>query len=81
METIINLKDIIDELITRLADVESIYMFGSRAYNTGSARSDLDLIIYANSDVKHSTNLIRAFQRKYWFLDIFSGGPKQITSL
>ena len=42
----LNLKPIIEE-IAKIENVEEIYIFGSRAYETGSVRSDIDLLVYA----------------------------------
>lgn len=46
----VNLKDII-EPVTKWGYVKSIYLFGSRAYNTGSPRSDIDILIYSDKRI------------------------------
>lgn len=43
---IVNLKELIRPL-TEIEKVEEIYIFGSRMYNTGSLRSDIDILVYA----------------------------------
>lgn len=46
----VNLKDLIKPL-TEIENIEEIYIFGSRAYNTGSLRSDIDILVYAPEGV------------------------------
>lgn len=46
-----NLKEIIDRIISHHIEVQEIYLFGSRAYNTGSLRSDIDLLVIANAQI------------------------------
>lgn len=50
---VVNLKELISP-ITELRGVEQIYLFGSRAYKTGSPRSDIDLLVYAPTGLKTS---------------------------
>lgn len=40
-----NLKELIAALVSAQPGIEEIYLFGSRAYNTGSLRSDCDLLV------------------------------------
>lgn len=42
-----NLQDVIRDLNNVCATIESVYLFGSRAYETGSYRSDIDLLVYS----------------------------------
>ncbi len=49
----IDLKVCIDSM-TKLDYVQEIYLFGSRAYRTGSLRSDIDILIYAPDGVRQS---------------------------
>lgn len=65
---VVNLKDLIRPLI-QIDKIEEIYIFGSRAYNTGSLRSDIDILIYAPEGVTQyeMTNIIK----KEKALDIF----------
>lgn len=65
---IVNLKELIKPL-TEMEKVEEIYLFGSRAYNTGSLRSDVDILVYAPDGVTQYeiTKLIK----KEKALDIF----------
>ena len=46
----VNLRDIISPL-TVIEGIEEIYIFGSRAYDTGSLRSDIDILVYAPDGV------------------------------
>lgn len=43
-----DLKEIIDELVIHHPQIESIYLFGSRAYKTNSMRSDIDILAVAD---------------------------------
>lgn len=47
---VVNLKELIRPL-TEIKEIEEIYIFGSRAYNTGSYRSDIDILVYAPEGV------------------------------
>lgn len=40
-----NLKELLSILVGAHSGIEQIYLFGSRAYNTGSLRSDCDLLV------------------------------------
>jgi len=40
-----NLKILLEELVSQQPNLEEIYLFGSRAYKTGSLRSDCDLLL------------------------------------
>ena len=42
-----DLKLIVEEIIAHHGEIEEIYLFGSRAYNTGSLRSDIDLLAFS----------------------------------
>ncbi len=46
----VNLRELITPL-TEIENIEEIYIFGSRAYNTGSLRSDIDILVYAPEGV------------------------------
>ena len=47
-----NLRDIIDDLVSRYASIETVVLFGSRNHRTASDRSDVDLILKHNSHIK-----------------------------
>lgn len=44
-EDIFDLEAIIKILAGKFAEIESIYLFGSRGYETGSTRSDIDILL------------------------------------
>lgn len=49
-----DLKRIIEAINSKFADINKIYLFGSRAYKTNSPRSDIDLLIYSNKPIPNS---------------------------
>ncbi len=51
MTRTIDLKSEINKLINKYKQISAIYIFGSRAYNTGSLRSDIDLLIVAREHI------------------------------
>jgi predicted nucleotidyltransferase len=50
-----NLRDIIRALVTEAPEIEEVYLFGSRAYNTGSFRSDIDLLVRASEPLRQAS--------------------------
>ena len=50
----IDLKTIISVLVGKFADIDSVYIFGSRRYKTESVRSDIDLLITTTGRIKQS---------------------------
>lgn len=50
-----NLKVIINDLIDKYSEIEAIYLFGSRAYNTNSMRSDIDLLAVVSEPIAQNT--------------------------
>ncbi|WDH83322.1 nucleotidyltransferase domain-containing protein [Paenibacillus urinalis] len=65
-----DIKEIIADLTTRHPEIISIHLFGSRGHNTGSRRSDIDLLVY--SEVAIQTHLITDWIiGKYPPVDIF----------
>lgn len=48
----INLQKLINE-ISQIDKIEEIYIFGSRRYETGSLRSDIDILVYAPNGLRH----------------------------
>ena len=59
-----NLREIIETLSIKHPEIEEIYLFGSRAYRTGSFRSDIDLI--AVTDIAIAPATVNA-----WLHDMF----------
>ena len=76
LEETINLKNIIKRIV-RNEHIESIYLFGSRAFKTGSSRSDIDLILFG-------TNIDNSFIDDIYSrcnaLDVFKGCESYIVS-
>ena len=64
----VNIKDLIQP-ITQIDTVEEIYLFGSRAYKTGSLRSDIDILVYAPKGIRQDDVLPIMEREKA--LDIF----------
>ena len=73
METkAINLKLVIEEFVTSVKDIECIYLFGSRAYQTASVRSDFDILVKPVGQTHIKSSTLRSFAgREYSFLDFF----------
>lgn len=73
METIKhNLKDLICELIAAQPEIDSLYLFGSRAYGTGSTRSDCDILVgVAPGDHVRSSDLRDFSMQQCPALDFF----------
>lgn len=65
-----NLKDILRAIVTRCPNIEEVYLFGSRAYKTGSRRSDIDILFYAPTPIPASA-LLPWVHTEYPPLDIF----------
>ncbi|TAI49635.1 nucleotidyltransferase domain-containing protein [Flagellimonas allohymeniacidonis] len=69
-EEIIDLEAIIEVLAEDFPDIAEIYLFGSRRFETGSSRSDIDILITTTSRIKPSQ--LRDFTLKHsTALDLF----------
>ena len=53
MLTELEISQIVDLLLGEVYSVQSIYLFGSQATGESSSDSDVDLAIYANSDISN----------------------------
>ena len=51
-EDIFDLEAIIKILAGKFAEIESIYLFGSRGYETGSTRSDIDILLTTTARIQ-----------------------------
>lgn len=51
-EDIFDLEVIIKILAGKFAEIDSIYLFGSRGYETGSTRSDIDILLTTNARIQ-----------------------------
>jgi len=66
---IVDLKLVIDEIVKQQPGVEKIYLFGSRAYETGSYGSDIDLLLDTNG---HQNPMLFLELRKFEpYIDLF----------
>lgn len=50
-----NLKEIVNSIKYHHEEVQKIYLFGSRAYNTGSLRSDIDLLVITSKQISFAS--------------------------
>lgn len=69
-ENIFDLEATIKVLCGEFEAIESVYLFGSRRFNSGSIRSDIDILLKTNSFIKPSK--LRDFTiRNHTALDLF----------
>ena len=69
-EDIFDLEAIIKILIDKFKEIERVYLFGSRRFETGSSRSDIDILIVLNERIKPS--VLRDFTLEHsTALDLF----------
>ncbi len=54
-DNIFDLEAIIKILAGKFQDIESIYLFGSRRFETGSSRSDIDILLTTTNRIKPSS--------------------------
>lgn len=52
MEELIDLGDIADSLVEMFPDIKGLYIFGSRAFGTGSTRSDIDILVEYDNHIR-----------------------------
>ena len=70
MEELIDLGDIADSLSEKFPNIKSLYLFGSRAFGTGSPRSDIDILVEYEGHIRPAD--IREFiEGKCEALDLF----------
>ena len=68
----VDLTVLIESLSKQFSNVVSVYLFGSRAYQTNSKRSDIDLLISFNSEkAVCDRSKVLKFQEGYPYIDIF----------
>jgi len=76
-----NLKQLLAELVKSQPGVEEIYLFGSRAYNTGSLRSDCDLLVRISAERLARSSDFRDFSiQQCPALDFFLCAEARATS-
>lgn len=64
----INLRELVYK-ISKIDKIEEIYIFGSRGYETGSLRSDIDILVYAPSGLRRDE--VMSIMKEEEALDIF----------
>lgn len=65
-----DLKELVKEIVKKHPEVNTIYLFGSRAYNTGSRRSDIDILIDSDTVIR-THDITDWIREKYPPVDIF----------
>ncbi len=79
-EDIFDLEAIIKILAGKFPDIENIYLFGSRRFETGSSRSDIDILLTTTNRIKPS--LLRDFTLEHsTALDLFILDNGRATSV
>lgn len=73
-----DLKEIIEEIVDNFNIIEEIHLFGSRAYKTGSLRSDIDLIAYSKSPLPLN-EIIDFIRYQFKPVDLFETIDKKIA--
>lgn len=74
-----NLKEIIERIIKKHPKIQEIYLFGSRAYNTGSLRSDIDLLAFSDGNPIPQSEINAWLPFAYPLVDLFWTYDKQIA--
>lgn len=64
-----NLKNFLSKLVIKFPTINSCYLFGSRAYKTGSLRSDIDVLVYTEKPLKQAQ--VTRFCECYKPIDLF----------
>lgn len=81
MSIIHDLKNLLESLTVQESAITEIYLFGSRAYGTGSLRSDCDLLVRAMPDASIKSSKLRDFALKNCkALDLFLCTEARATS-
>lgn len=65
-----DLKEIINDLVRHHPKIKSVYLFGSRAYQTNSMRSDIDILAITDS-ILPASDVNRWLHDKYPPVDLF----------
>lgn len=76
---VFDIKNSIDYLLKKCTHIEEIYLFGSRAYKTGSLRSDIDILVYAPKGLGES-EIPTKFIESYNPIDLFLTTNKMSAS-
>lgn len=79
-EDIFDLEAIVKILAGKFPEIENVYLFGSRRYETGSSRSDIDILITTSKRIKPS--VLRDFTLEHsTALDLFILDSGRATSV
>lgn len=77
-----DLKNLLEELTRQQPDIEEAYIFGSRAYRTGSLRSDCDILLRLPIGKSVKASALREFARERCAaLDFFVANGGHATSV
>ena len=76
-----DLRELADRLTKVFPQIQALYLFGSRRYRTGSARSDVDILVELADRTHVQPRELRAFSREYCpALDLFvAEGGKAVS--
>ena len=74
-----NLKEIIEQIIKQHPKIQEIYLFGSRSYNTGSLRSDIDLLAFSDGNPMPQPEINAWLPFAYPLVDLFWSYDKRIA--
>lgn len=66
-----DLEEIIEELTKRYPAINQVYLFGSRAYQTNSLRSDIDLLAFTNGKVLIDADVNSWLPFRFEAVDLF----------
>jgi predicted nucleotidyltransferase len=67
-----DLRRLVEELVEQMPDIAELYIFGSRAYGTGSLRSDCDILVRASPAARVRSSDLRDFAIEHCpALDLF----------
>jgi hypothetical protein len=72
------LKDIVQDIAARHSSITEIYLFGSRAYKTGSRRSDIDLLAVCPSGLA-TRDCNEWLHEKYPPIDLFKTSDMKVA--
>lgn len=74
-----DLKEIIERITEQHPKIQEMYLFGSRAYNTGSLRSDIDLLAFSDGNPMPQPEINAWLRFEYPPVDLFWTYDKRIA--
>lgn len=77
----VDLQDVIEQAVALLGDVSRIWLFGSRMHQTGSVRSDIDVLVERSSSAPISLAQVATLRRIEPYIDWFSATGGVATSI